>query len=373
MHLHAIIPAGGAGTRLWPLSTAKTPKFLLDLLGSGSSMLQDTVRRLAPISQGITVVTGQGHVKAVSEQLISEGGLGADVSVDIVAEPTPRDSMAAIGLATAIIHQRHGDCIVGSFAADHVIGDEALFHECVLTACEVASRGFLTTIGIEPTHAATGFGYIQGSDPLDIPFGAVRNVAGDPVDMPAYHVANFKEKPDETLAASYLAQGGYWWNAGMFIVRSGVLLNALKQHHPDLATGLEKIAASWDTQARDEVMGKHWPELTKIAIDHALAEPMATAGLVATVAAPKSLAWDDVGDYEALIRLRTGSGNEREDGSDAKVFLQDSAGATVLANGLSSVAVLGIPDALVAYHNGQLLVTTRSHAQDVKDAGSYFA
>ena len=158
----AVIPAGGAGTRLWPLSRASSPKFLHDLTGAGRSLLQATMERLEPlVGDHVIVVTGQAHEAAVREQL---PGLPAS---QLLAEPSPRDSMAAIGLAAAHHERKDPDAQLGYFAADHVIGEAEAFRDCVRAAVEVADRGYLVTIGIEPTHAATGFGYIRMGDLIE--------------------------------------------------------------------------------------------------------------------------------------------------------------------------------------------------------------
>src|SRR4051794_23691161 len=159
--LWAVVPAGGAGTRLWPLSRAGSPKFLHDLTGSGRTLLQATHDRLAPlVGDRVLVVTGVAHQDVVRRQL---GALPAD---QVVAEPSPRDSMAAIGLAAAIVEQKDPDALVGSFAADHVIADADAFRACVAEAADVARTGLLVTIGIAPARASTGFGYIHLGDRL---------------------------------------------------------------------------------------------------------------------------------------------------------------------------------------------------------------
>ena len=150
--LWAVVPAGGAGTRLWPLSRAGRPKFLLDLTDSGRTLIQATVDRLTPmVGRRVVVVTGSAHEQAVRSQL-------PDVD-RVITEPAPRDSMAAIGLAAAQLEREDPDALIASFAADHVITDEAAFAASVREAAAVADDGLLVTIGIEPTHAATGFGY----------------------------------------------------------------------------------------------------------------------------------------------------------------------------------------------------------------------
>ncbi|PFG19074.1 mannose-1-phosphate guanylyltransferase [Serinibacter salmoneus] len=347
--LHAIVPAGGAGTRLWPLSRQHRPKFLLDLTGQGRTLLQGTWDRLAGLtgSDRIMVVTGAKHAEAVAEQL---GDLPA---ANLVAEPSPRDSMAAIGLAAAILQHRHGPVLVASFAADHVVPDVASFHRAVRDAADAARAGYVTTIGIAPTHASTAFGYIRAGQSL--PPGE-----GGPA---ASVVEEFVEKPDAETAAEYLASGKYAWNAGMFVVRTDVLLNHLTELQPPLAEGLEVIARAWDTAERDFVMDAIWPGLTKIAIDHAIAEPVAAQGGVAVV--PGDFTWDDVGDWASLATLlAAGEDGVRAPIPGSHVVAVDAPGALVHAAG--TVAVVGIPEAVVVQTEDALLVTDAAHAQRVK-------
>lgn len=342
----AVIPAGGAGTRLWPLSRASSPKFLHDLTGTGRTLLQATVDRLAPLAGpgGVLVVTGAAHEAAVREQL----GLGPQA---VLAEPSPRDSMAAIGLAAAVLAAREGeDVVLGSFAADHVIAG-AGFAEAVRQGVLAAQAGYVTTIGIAASAPSTAFGYIQMGDPLGVP-GADG----------ARHVAAFTEKPDADTAAQYLATGSYRWNAGMFLVRTGVLLDHLARLLPALHDGLREIAAAWDGPARDEVLARVWPGLQRIAIDHAIAEPVAASGGVAVV--PGDFDWDDVGDVAALRDLLPGDPHVL--GTAADVLALDAPGTLVAARSGRLVAVLGVPDVVVLDTPDALLVTTRQRSQQVK-------
>ncbi|MDP3894483.1 mannose-1-phosphate guanylyltransferase, partial [Nocardioides sp.] len=273
----AVVPAGGAGTRLWPLSRAGSPKFLHDLTGGGRSLLQATADRLWPlVDDRLLVVTGAAHRAAVAAQL-------PDLSIEnLVAEPSARDSMAAIGLAAALLEQRDPEAVMGSFAADHVIDGADEFEDCVRRAVAVAREGWLVTLGITPTHPATGFGYIELGDEL----------AGHPG---AHHVRRFVEKPDAEVAAAYLAGGRHRWNAGMFVVRPTVLLDLLAASDPDFAARLRAVAAE------PETLADQWPELPRIALDHAVAEPAAAAGRVAVV--PASFPWEDIGDFGSLRDL----------------------------------------------------------------------
>ncbi len=348
---HAVVPAGGAGTRLWPLSRAGHPKFLLDLTGSGRTLLQATVDRLLPLTGpgNVLVVTGARHAAAVAGQLPE---VGVD---DVLAEPSPRDSMAAIGLAAAVLAQRHGpDVVLGSFAADHVITEQPVFEATVREAVEVARTGKVVTVGIHATEPSTGFGYVRSGAPLD--------VAGAPH---AHHVVGFTEKPDAQTAAEYLATGEYSWNAGMFVVQVGVLLDHLAAQLPALHDGLRAIAAAWDTPERDARLADTWPGLTKIAIDHAIAEPVAAAGGMAVV--PGTFGWDDVGDFAFLGALLDAGPGGATLGSADDVLRLGSEGA-VVATGGRTVTVVGVPDAVVVDTPDAVLVTTRAHAQEVKQA-----
>lgn len=347
----AVVPAGGAGTRLWPLSRAGAPKFLHDLTGSGRSLLQATWDRLVPLAgdDRVLLVTGRSHAAAVREAL---PGLGA---ANLLLEPSPRDSMAAIGLAAAVLERREGpQAVLGSFAADHVITDDAAFGDAVRQAVATARTGEVVTIGITPTGPATQFGYVRGAEPLV--------VEGAP---DAVRVAEFVEKPDAATAAAYLAGGRHRWNAGMFVVGAGVLLDHLAAQLPALAEGLRDIAASWDSPRRDEVLDAVWPGLVKIAVDHAIAEPVAAAGGVAVV--PGAFGWDDVGDWDSLATLLPGASEGLAVLGDPSLVLgEDGASGVVVAGAGRTVAVLGLPDAVVVDTPDALLVTTRQHAQGVK-------
>lgn len=339
-HFWAVIPAGGAGTRLWPLSRAASPKFLHDLTGTGRSLLLDTYQRLAPlVADRVLVVAGPAHRDAVLAQL-------TDLPEQaVLVEPSGRDSMAAIGLAAAVLELTDPDAVLGSFAADHVIADRAAFQADVHRAVLAAQQGWLVTIGIAPTAASTAFGYLRQGDLL--------------ADLPGTHrVAAFVEKPDQATARGYLDAGGYWWNAGMFLVRPTVLLDLLAQTHPDFAAALRTIA-------RDRGrLAELWPTLPRIAVDHAVAEPAAAQGRVAMV--PASFDWDDLGDFDSLATRLVGDAGTGVLGDQALVRMVQATGLVVPGSG-RTVAVVGLDDVVVVDTPDALLVTTRAHAQQVKD------
>lgn len=355
---HAVVPAGGAGTRLWPLSRSARPKFLHDLTGSGRTLIQATWDRLVPLAgdDGMVVVTGAQHAVAVARQL---PGLHDE---DLVVEPAPRNSAAAIGLAAAVLAVRDPDAVLGSFAADHVITDDRAFRSAVTEAVAAAREGWLVTIGIDPTGPSTGFGYIHPGEGLP--------VAGAPS---LRRVEQFVEKPDEDTAAAYV-EAGWRWNAGMFVVRAQVLMDLLDEHEPVLAAGLHRIAAAWGGEDREEVLASTWPSLPSVPIDTAVAEPAAAAGRVAVVPGP--FRWDDVGDWTSLSDLLAsdlaqtvpaGDGAEglRVLGDASKVVGNDATGV-VVPNGGRLVVVAGIQDVVVVDTLDAVLVTTRERAQEVK-------
>lgn len=334
--LWAVVPAGGAGTRLWPLSRSGSPKFLHDLSGGGRTLIQGTVDRLTPlVHRRVVVVTGASHQAAVRAQL---------PEVDrVLAEPSPRDSMAAIGLAAAMLEREDPDALVGSFAADHLVSGTDRFEAAVREAAAVADTGLLVTIGIEPTGPATGFGYIRAGGQL-------------PGFDTALVVEEFVEKPDPVRATDYVRSGRYRWNAGMFVCRASTLLDLLAVGHPALASSLRAIAAD------PETLAQRWRGLERIAIDHAVAEPAAAAGRVAMVPGP--FGWEDVGDFAALAGLGSGSG-VRVLGDRDQVVARDSTGLVVRSSD-RLVAVLGMEEVVVVDTGDALLVTTLDRAQDVR-------
>ncbi|KAJ7874770.1 nucleotide-diphospho-sugar transferase [Mycena olivaceomarginata] len=306
---YVVIPAGGAGTRLWPLSREGHPKFLLDLTLKGRSLIQAT----------------WDH------------------------------SMAAIGLAAAVLAKRDPEAIIGSFAADHMISGDDAFLSAVAEAVEVARRNYLVTIGIAPSHPSTGFGYVRLGDKLQIKEAPNARL-----------VSSFKEKPDARTAAAYIATGTYRWNAGMFVTKATFLLELLKEYNIGLYDGLTKIAEVWDDEGkRKSVLDEIWPGLEKIPIDNAIAEPAALTGRVAVV--PATFGWDDVGDFSSLADLLPAERNQpRILGDSNLVITEQVAGGIVVPQSGRLIACLGVDDLVIVDMPDTLLVTTRARSQEVK-------
>ncbi|KAG8835152.1 hypothetical protein FRC17_005010 [Serendipita sp. 399] len=355
----AVVPAGGAGTRLWPLSRESCPKFLLDLTQVGRSLIQGTWDRLLPLTtpNRLMVVTGAVHAPSVQDQLPDL------LAGNLLAEPSPKESAAAIGLAAAVLARRDPEAILGSFAADHMISGAEAFNSAVIEAVCTARENYLVTIGIAPSGPATGFGYIRLGRKLGVE------------DAPNARLVNqFKEKPDAKTAAGYLQSGDYRWNAGMFVVKARVLMELLHQHEPSLAKGLETIAAAWevegdngeaDVERRKRVLEEVWGGLPKIAIDNAVAEPAAAEGRVAVV--PATFGWDDLGDFSSLSDLLPKESNQLAIlGDSSYVVHEQVAGGIVVPLSQRLVACLGVDDLVIVDTPDALLVTTRARSQELK-------
>ncbi|HEX6444391.1 MAG TPA: sugar phosphate nucleotidyltransferase [Streptosporangiales bacterium] len=343
--LYAVVPAGGSGTRLWPLSRRGAPKFLHALAGGDRSLLQATIDRVAPlVPPGRTfVVTGAGHRAAVTAQLpeLPEG--------NVVPEPAAKNSAPAIGLAAAIIAERDPDAVMGSFAADHVVPDADAFRAVLRDAVAVAEHGYLVTIGIAPTYAATGFGWIQRGDPLP--------------DGPGERVAEFTEKPPAELAQRYLDGGCSLWNASMFVWRVSAFLAELARQLPDLHDGLTRIAKAWDGPDRDTVLREVWPALAAETVDDGVLVGAARRGRVAVVPGP--FEWHDIGDWNGLAELLAAGGGNVDLGDGPRVSVDDT-GTLVAAAGGRLVATLGLRDVVVVDTPDAVLVVPRARAQEVR-------
>lgn len=343
-HLWAVIPAGGSGTRLWPLSRAARPKFLLPLLGNRSLLQQtfDRIVRLTPPDH-VLVVCGPAHAAAIARQLPE---LPED---NIIIEPTPNGTGPALALANALIQKADPLAIMASFAADHDVADPNAFEMAVHTAVAAAQIGDLVTIGLTPTRAETGYGYIERTDDV-----RVETSTGT-----AYRAARFVEKPDIETAEDYVASGKFLWNASMFIWRVDSLASELRRLQPLVYAGVSDVAAAWGSSDRERVQSQVWSTLPNVTIDTGVME---LAQRVAVV--PSEMGWSDVGDWHGLGELL-----EQDDQGNAirgDLVQIDTTNSVVWSSGNRKIATIGIDNVVIVDTPDALLVVDRNRGQDVR-------
>lgn len=346
--LHAIVMAGGSGTRFWPASRAALPKQLLPLAGD-RTLLEDTVARLDGLvpPDRVMIVTSARLLDAVRRQLpmIPEPGL--------VGEPCKRDTAPCIGLAALLVTRHDPDAVMAVMPSDHVIRPVERFQAAIRQAAALVAEtpGRLVTFGIRPTYPAEGFGYIQQGAPLPAPASGVS--------APAHAVARFREKPPASVAREYLAAGNYLWNAGIFVWKASTILAAIEERQPECLTRLRRIAAAWDTPDRADVFATEFAAIKGISIDYAVLEH---ARDVAVIEAP--FTWDDLGGWSAVARQRgaDAEGNTvvgRHLGIDSRTtIVHSSDGHLVVTMGLENMLVVHTPDAT--------LVAGRAHEEAVR-------
>ncbi|MSP24683.1 MAG: mannose-1-phosphate guanylyltransferase [Myxococcales bacterium] len=341
--VYAVVLAGGAGTRFWPASRRSHPKQLLSLVG-GEMLLAATVRRIAPIAQGEQLLIATGS-QLVDVTLAATPSL---TRAQLLVEPMARNTAPCIGWAATTIARRDPDAVVVVLPADQFIADEPAFLDTVRVAIDSAARGVITTIGIKPTHAETGYGYIEAV----------------PASGRVWEVARFVEKPGRAQAEAFLAAGTFLWNAGMFVFRARDMLAAIRAHLPALADGLEHLDA---LAARgDEAAGlaELFATLPSSSIDTAVMEKLATLAVV-----PGDFGWSDVGSWLTAAELAEKDANGNSAPASA-VFVgardnhvvdlrEDSAGRVIALVGVSGLVVVETADAL--------LIVRREDSQRVRE------
>jgi len=348
--LHAIVMAGGSGTRFWPASRSALPKQLLPLAGT-KTLLEDTVERLDGLvpPDRVMVVTAGRLLDTVRRQLpqVPEAGL--------VGEPCKRDTAPCIGLAALLVSRHDPDAIMAVMPSDHVIRPAESFRAAIRQAAALVeqSPGRLVTFGIKPTYPAECFGYIQQGAGIDSPPGGATPPA------PVNAVAQFREKPPAAVAQEYLKAGNYLWNGGIFVWKAKTILAALAERQPECLAHLNTIAAAWDTPDREAVFAREFAAIKGISIDYAVLEH---ARDVVVIEAP--FTWDDLGGWSAVARQR---------GSDAdgntvvgKHLGIDSTRTIVHAGGDHLVVTMGLTDMLVVHTPDATLVAHRAHEEAVR-------
>lgn len=347
-NFYPIILAGGSGTRFWPRSRQKMAKQVLALDGK-KTMIQQTVERLMPLSdtKRFWVITNGNLQDVIRKQLkkLSKN--------QIVAEPASRNTAPAIGLAAFLLARKDPNAMLGLFPSDHVIANEKRFRVDVKRAVEIAAAGEnIVVMGVKPTRAETGYGYIET--------GAEENGV--------MRVRRFREKPDATTAQQFVAAGNFYWNSGMFVWSARTLVNALKEHLPTTAALLEQIAATFGTRKFDKTFKKLFPQCENISIDYAVLEPRSARGEGASgiYCIPADFGWNDLGSWTALYEHRVNGRLQEQPNvfEAANSFALNAAGNYIHAP-KKFVAAVGVSNIVVVETEDALLITTREHSQDV--------
>ena len=343
--LHAVIMAGGSGTRFWPLSRKSLPKQFITLWGDRTLIQQANDRVVGVVgAQNIHVVTNKQHTERVFAQL-------PELKPNqVIGEPIGRDTAPCIGLAAAILHRMDPNSKMMVLAADHVIRTHAQFHAAVRAADQFLDEHpqSLITFGIVPTRPATGYGYLRKG-----PLQSDRNSVN------IFQVRSFHEKPDLVNAERFVSEGEYYWNSGMFCWKTATILEEIERLLPELRAGLDQIAQAWDTPNGKTIFESLFPQLTKISIDYGVMEK---AREVAMVEAP--FEWDDVGSWLALERHVTpAEGGNVTIGSHRGI---ETRNCVIVGESERLITTIGVEDLIIVQSGNVTLVAHRREEQAVR-------
>jgi mannose-1-phosphate guanylyltransferase/mannose-6-phosphate isomerase len=349
-----VILAGGSGSRLWPLSREHYPKQLIGVL-SDESMLEATAARLnnwsgaLPVSDQFILVCGEDHRFMVAEQMRRNGK-----KARIYLEPVGRNTAPALTIAALAAVKSSGDAVLVVMPADHAVADEAAFQRAVMTAVAYAADGSIVTMGIVPTRAETGYGYIK--------IGAAGAGAGGA--LGGHAIDGFVEKPHQELADQYLASGSYWWNSGIFVVRASVWLEALGRFQPEMLRAVQ--AASKDMNADGDFCRLDKAEFAACpsdSIDYAVMEKLGADSDVKGIVVPLDAGWSDVGSWDAVWQILPKDASENV--GRGRVMFEKSVSSFAHSEG-RLIACVGVTDLVVVETPDAVLVAHKSRVQEVK-------
>ncbi len=350
--LHAVIMAGGSGTRFWPESRSARPKQLLRLVGS-RTMIQATVERLGQLvpPERILIVTGAALVDEVWNQLPQLPPQA------LLGEPCRRDTAPCIGLAALAIARHDPAGVMAVMPSDHVISPDAAFQKAIALAAHLVDQSpdRIVTFGIRPSYPAESFGYIERGEAL--PLGAPAKSAGAPG---VYHVKQFREKPKAAVAREYLSAGTFYWNSGIFVWRASTILKALEEREPEMFARLSTIAAAMDSPSYEEVFAREFAAIRGVSIDYAVMEH---ARDVVVIEAP--FAWDDVGSWQSITRLQ-GTDDDGNTVSANHLGLRTSGTIVRGADG-HLIVTLGIADCIVVHTPDATLVANKHDEESIRE------
>jgi mannose-1-phosphate guanylyltransferase len=348
----AVVLAGGSGTRFWPRSRRARAKQVLALEGE-QTMIQQTLERLRPLAAASDawVITNHWLREVISQQL-------PDVPKEqMLAEPCARNTAPACALAAFLIAKSSPDTVLGVFPSDHVVSNGKRFEEVLAAGIKVAAAGEnIVVLGVPPTRAETGYGYIEQGAKVE---------SGEVVK--AQRVKRFREKPDPATAERFVAAGNFVWNSGIFLWSAKTFVAAIKEHVPDMAPMLEKIAAAFGTPEFDAVFEREYPLCENISVDYAVLERRSAKGESRSniYCLPADFGWNDLGSW-ASLHEHLGDSDDANviDGATTGLFTIQSGGNYVYAPG-KTVALLGVDGLVVVETEDALLITTRARSQDV--------
>jgi mannose-1-phosphate guanylyltransferase len=338
--------SGGVGSRFWPVSREERPKQFLRFL-SGKSLIRETFEKVLPLVPGerIFVATGQRYVDLVRQEL-------PEMSPShILAEPVGKNTLPCIGVASAVIGRTDRDAPVLFLPSDHHVVDADAFRQALATALEYACRkNAILTIGIRPSRAETGFGYLRAGEAVTAP-GPGR----------VFRVEAFTEKPDRNRALAFLESGVYYWNSGIFASTPSVMLGAIARHRPEMSRGIIRFSASLGTDREADALDEFYRSVDPVSIDYGIMEKEREVYMV-----EGTFRWSDLGSWESAYELaeKDAHGHAVLSGDLLSI---DSRGCCVDARG-KLVVMIGVEDLITVSTDDALLVCTRDRSQEVKDA-----